>query len=336
MRYLFLVMALLLCVKPAPAQVVDERLLSASSRFSFKLYNEILKQRTANSTAQNTFVSPASVMLALAMAYNGADGTTRQAMARALEIDGMSVDEVNRAFADLKSALTPTDPSIQIKISNSLWARNGFPLKPAFVERNKQHYGAEIASLDFSNPSAADTINSWVNRSTDGKIQQIVDRINPEDVLFLVNAIYFKGQWQLPFNKQNTKPDVFSLDGGEQKEVQMMSRSGSYLYYHGNDFQAVALPYGQGTLSMYVFLPDEKTSLEQFQQDLTTENWEVWMKNFRIMPGDLKLPRFKVEWDSKLNEALKSLGMAEAFDSTRANFSQMAELNGGNVFLSEV
>ena len=152
----------------------------------------------------------------------------------------------------------------------------------------------------------------------------------------LVNAIYFKGQWQLPFNKQNTKPDVFSLDGGEQKEVQMMSRSGSYLYYHGNDFQAVALPYGQGTLSMYVFLPDEKTSLEQFQQDLTTENWEVWMKNFRIMPGDLKLPRFKVEWDSKLNEALKSLGMAEAFDSTRANFSQMAELNGGNVFLSEV
>jgi serpin B len=154
--------------------------------------------------------------------------------------------------------------------------------------------------------------------------------------LLLVNAIYFKGQWQLPFNKQNTKPDVFSLDGGEQKEVQMMSRSGSYLYYHGNDFQAVALPYGQGTLSMYVFLPDEKTSLEQFQQDLTTENWEVWMKNFRIMPGDLKLPRFKVEWDSKLNEALKSLGMAEAFDSTRANFSQMAELNGGNVFLSEV
>ena len=332
MRYLFLVMALLLCVKPAPAQVVDERLLSASSRFSFKLYNEILKQPSA----QNTFVSPASVMLALAMAYNGADGTTRQAMARALEIDGMSVDEVNRAFADLKSALTPTDPQIQIKISNSLWARNGFPLRPAFVERNKQHYGAEIASLDFSNPSAADTINSWVNRSTDGKIQQIVDRINPEDVLFLVNAIYFKGQWQLPFNKQNTKPDVFSLDGGEQKEVQMMSRSGSYLYYHGNDFQAVALPYGQGTLSMYVFLPDEKTSLEQFQQDLTTENWEVWMKNFRIMPGDLKLPRFKVKWDSKLNEALKSLGMAEAFDSTRANFSQMAELNGGNVFLSEV
>src|ERR1044072_4656547 len=178
MRYLFLVMALLLCVKPAPAQVVDERLLSASSRFSFKLYNEILKQPSA----QNTFVSPASVMLALEMAYNGADGTTRQAMARALEIDGMSVDEVNRAFADLKSALTPTDPQIQIKISNSLWARNGFPLRPAFVERNKQHYGAEIASLDFSNPSAADTINSWVNRSTDGKIQQIVDRINPEDV----------------------------------------------------------------------------------------------------------------------------------------------------------
>ena len=227
---------------------VDNRLTAATSRFSFKLYDQILKQRTDN----NTFVSPASVMLALAMTYNGAGGTTREAMARALEIEGMSLEDVNRAFADLKSTLTPTDPKIQIKITNSLWARNGFVLNPAFIKRNKQHYGAEITSLDFSDPAAPDTINAWVNRNTEGKIQKIVDQIKPDDVLFLINAIYFKGQWQFEFKKENTKPDVFRLAGGERKEVPMMSRSGSYFYYKGKGFQAVALPYGTGTVSMYV------------------------------------------------------------------------------------
>jgi len=144
---------------------VDNRLTAATSRFSFKLYDQLLKRRTSN----NTFVSPASVMLALAMTYNGADGTTRQAMARTLELEGMSLEEVNRAFADLKSALTPADPKVQLKIANSLWVRNGFPLNPAFIERNKQHYAAEIANLNFADPAAPRTINSWVRRNTDGK-----------------------------------------------------------------------------------------------------------------------------------------------------------------------
>ena len=312
---------------------VDNRLTAATSRFSFKLYDQILKQRTD----KNTFVSPASVMLALAMTYNGADGTTRQAMARALEIEGMSLEDVNRAFADLKSALTPADPKIQVKIANSLWARNGFTLKPAFIERNKQHYGAEIASLNFSDPAAPETINSWVNRNTEGKIQKIVDRIKPEDMLFLINAIYFKGQWQFEFKKESTKPDVFRLAGGGRKELPMMSQSGRYFYYKDKGFQAVALPYGEGSVSMYVFLPDEQTGLDQFEKDLTPENWDMWMKSFRVTPGDLKLPRFKVEWESDLNDALKALGMAEAFDSMRANFSLMTELKSGNkVYISEV
>ena len=312
---------------------VDPRLTEAASRFSFKLYDQILKQRNRN----NTFVSPASVMLCLAMAYNGADGTTRQAMARALEIDAMSLDDVNRAFADLRSALAPTDPKIQVKIANSLWARKGFDLNPSFIERNKQHYGAEIATLDFSNPAAADTINSWVNSNTQGKIEKIVERINPDDVLFLINAIYFKGQWQVEFKKENTKPDVFRIAGGEQKQVSMMSQSRDYLYYKGKDFQSVVLPYGAGRVSMYVFLPDEQTSLDQFEQNLTPENWNLWLGSFRPTPGDLKLPRFKVEWESQLNGALKALGMAEAFDPGRANFSLMGKANSANnLFISEV
>jgi serine protease inhibitor len=315
------------------AKKVDERLTAATSRFSFKLYNQILRQRTS----KNTFVSPASVMMALAMTYNGADGETRQGMARALEIENISLEDVNRAFADLKSTLAPTDPKIQIKIANSLWARKGFAIKRPFVERNKEYYSAELATLNFVNPATPQTINSWVKRNTEGKIDKIVERINPDDVLFLINAIYFKGKWQFEFDKGKTKPDVFRLAGGERKELPMMWQSGNYFYQKGKNFQSFALPYGEGSVSMYVFLPDEQTSLDQFEQDLTPENWDLWMKSFGVRPGEVKLPRFNVEWESKLNDALKELGMAEAFDEQRANFSLIAEPVGGNkLFISEV
>ena len=314
-------------------QPPNERLTAASSKFAFKLYDQLRKQ-PAN---QNTFVSPASVMMALAMTYNGADGETRQSMARALEIDGMSLEETNRAFADLKSALSPTDPKIQLKIANSMWIRNGLPVKPAFIARNEKHYDAEIATLNFDDPAATNTINSWVKKNTEGKIDKIVDRLTADNVLLLINAIYFKGQWQFEFKKENTKPDVFTIAGGEKKQVPMMSQSGTFFYYKGKDFQSVALPYGQGSVSMYVFLPDEQTTLEQFERNLTTENWNTWLSGFGLRPGDLMLPRFKVEWESKLNEALKALGMTDAFDPARANFSQITQVSSSNnLFISEV
>ena len=326
--------AVIMCSNMAlTSQNNDDRLQAATSRFAFKLYGQIKKQPAG----QNTFVSPASVMLALAMTYNGADGTTRQAMARTLELEGMSLDEVNRAFADLKSALKPTDSKVELKIANSLWARNGFVLKPEFIKRNKDYFQAEIASLNFADPAATKTINSWVSKNTEGKIDKILDRIDPSEVLFLINAIYFKGEWQFEFEKKDTKPDTFRLPGGERKEVPMMSQSRDFFYYKGKDFQSVSLPYGTGSVSMYIFLPDEQTSLDQFERNLTPENWETWMNSFQPAPGDLKLPRFKVEWESSLNETLKAIGMAEAFDPQRANLSQIAAVSAGqNLDISEV
>ena len=312
---------------------VDTRLTAASSKFSFKLYEQLLRQRPNT----NTFISPASVMLALAMTYNGAGGTTREGMAQALGLEGMSLDDVNRSFADLKSALASTDPKIQLKIANSLWFRNGFALNPAFAERNKQHFAAEITNLDFSDPAAPTTINSWVSKNTEGKIEKIIDRTSAADILFLINAIYFKGQWQVEFKKENTKPDMFTLAGGEQKRVSMMSQSRTFSYYKGSGFQSVALPYGKGDVSMLVFLPDEMTSLKEFERDLTPENWDGWMKSFRLAPGELMMPRFKVEWESKLNDELIALGMEEAFNPQRANFSQMTKQDSGNgLFISSV
>ncbi len=315
------------------AKKVDDRLIAANSRFAFKLYEQALKERNS----KNVFISPASVLLALAMTYNGAEGETRQAMAHALEVEGMSVDELNRASADLKSFVGSADPKVQLKIANSLWARNGLSLKPAFMQRLEEHYSAEVAILDFASPTAVATINSWVKRNTEGRIEEIVDKIERETILFLINAIYFKGEWQFAFDKEKTKNDVFRFADGRQNKLPMMFQSGRYNYQKDKDFQAVALPYGTGRISMYVFLPDEHTSLDQFERNLTSDNWENWMRGFRAAPGELTLPRFKIEYEAELNDMLKAMGMAEAFDPARANFSGIARPSSGErIYISEV
>src|SRR4030095_6584835 len=157
-----------------------------------------------------------------AMTYNGAEGKTREAMARALEIEGMSLGEVNSGFAELQRAAAAADPKVQLKIANSLWARQGFILKPEFVERSKKTFGAEVTTLDFDSPEAALKINSWVKNKTDNLIDSIIDRISSEQMMFIVNAIYFKGQWKAEFDKAKTKDDDFQLATGQQKKVPMM------------------------------------------------------------------------------------------------------------------
>jgi serine protease inhibitor len=316
-----------------PVKKVDEWLIAATSRFAFRLFNQVLKQ----GTTKNVFVSPSSVILALAMTYNGAEGETRQAMAHALEIEGLSLHEVNRAFADLKSMLGTADPKLQLKIANSLWAKKGVSLKPDFIQRSKEHYAAEVTSLDFENPTAPATINSWVRNNTDDRIEKVVDRISPATILFLINAIYFKGQWSNEFEKGKTREEDFKLADGGQKKLPMMSQSGKYNYYKGKDFQAVSLPYGTGRISMYVLLPDKRTTLDQFERNLTVEDWETWMKGFRGASGEVMLPRFKIEYEVDLNDALKALGMAEAFDPHRANFSGIAQLSQAQrIYISKV
>lgn len=312
---------------------VDDRLIAANTKFSFKLYEQALKHRRN----QNVFVSPASIMLALAMTYNGAEGETRRAMADALGLESMSLEDVNRAAAALTSVVGSTDSKVQVRIANSLWAKQGFVPKPAFLQRSKEFYKADVTSLDFANPMVTETINSWVSKHTEGTIKKIVDQIDNDVILFLVNAIYFKGEWQVSFDKEKTKDDMFRLADGRRKKLPMMFQSGNYLYQKGNDFQAIVLPYGTGSRSMYVVLPDENTSLDDFERNLTAENWEIWMKSFGLAPGELTLPRFRIEYAADLKEMLKALGMAEAFNPAKADFSGIAEPPPGQrIYLSRV
>lgn len=302
----------------SPNRPVDSKLVDANTKFGFKLFQEVLKQ----DSNKNVFVSPTSIAIALSMTYNGASGETQQGMAKALELQGMSLEDINQANETLKSSLEKADPDVQLSIANSLWVKQGNPFKPEFIQSNQQFYKAKVTELNFASPDAAKTINGWVKENTRGKIDQIVNQIQPEDVLFLINAVYFKGNWSKQFDKTQTAERPFYLSNGSQKQHPMMSQSGKYRYYENDSFQAVSLPYGKGRLSLYVFLPKKDTTLSAFQQQLSLENWQQWMNQFQMRTGSVQLPRFKFDYDIQLNSALKALGMESAFNAG-ANFSNM-------------
>ncbi|MBW4612508.1 MAG: serpin family protein [Desmonostoc vinosum HA7617-LM4] len=316
---------------PLPKKTVNSetKIVDANNRFGFKLFSEIQK---SDSYKKNVFISPSSVAIALAMTYNGASGSTQQAMAKTLELQGMSLQEINSAYASLKQLLENPDSKVQLTIANSLWANQDVRFQPDFLQITQDFFKAKVTNLNFKDPAAPNTINNWVKENTRGKINQIVETIEPNQVLFLINAIYFKGSWSNEFDKKQTAPHPFYLTSGQQKQHPMMSQKGDYRYYENEQFQAVSLPYGtDGKVSFYIFLPKKNSNLKAFHQNLNFERWEKWMTQFKKRAGFIRLPRFKTDYDITLNDTLKALGMEEAF-SRKANFSGM----GKNFAISQV
>ena len=315
----------------------DPNVVSANTKFGFNLFNEIRK----TDQDKNIFVSPFSVSVALAMTLNGAAGDTEQAMVNTLQLQGLGSELINSGYSYLNQTLQTADPKVTLAIANSLWGKQGIPFKQDFLDRNAQYFNAEITTLDFSDPSASQTINMWVDNSTNGRIQKIVDdNIDPQMVLFLINAIYFKGSWQTKFDSENTRDAAFHLESGSTKQVPMMNRTDEYMHYVNleDNFQAISLPYGDGQMSMYIFLPSRESNLTTFLDSLNAENWENWISQFQERKIWVQIPKFSLEYETSLIDALTSLGMSVAFDERQADFSRMASLEDiiGNLYIAKV
>ncbi len=306
--------------KTETVRKVDPKLIEANNQFGFALLQEL---READAQ-KNLLISPASITLALAMAYNGAEGETGRAMAKAMSLEGMDKETLNQAVVDLRQSLQNIDPKVELTIASSLWARMGVTFKQSFLDTSRRTFGAQVSVLDFADPTAPEAINRWVDASTKGKIKKMVDKIRHNSVMFLLNAIYFNGKWQKPFDKELTQPKPFHLANGEQKPVPMMRQSGSFRYLKGANFQMVSLPYGGGRMSMVVVLPDEGVSLSDWLESLDARSWKEWTSSLRMSEGDLEMPRFKMDYDKTLNDALKSLGMGVAF-TEEADLTGMRE-----------
>ena len=315
---------------------IDTNVVTANTQFGFDVFNEIRKIEGD----KNIFISPLSISMALAMTLNGASGETEQAMTHTLQLQGLDSESINTSYAGLRHALQTSDPKVTLAIANSLWARQDVPFKQAFLQRNTHFFGAEVSTLDFTDPNTLTTINQWVNTNTNGKITKILDEIDPDMVLFLINAIYFKGTWQTEFDPARTRDGTFYLATGDEKQIPMMTRTGDYAYYENYDakFQAISLPYGDGRMSMYIFLPYRESDVNTFLDGLTPENWERWVSEFHEQEIFVSIPKFKLEYEKTLNNPLHSLGMGLAFTPGDADFSRMADLEalGKNLYIGEV
>jgi len=187
------------------AENTGEGLVGANTEFAFNMFRELMDE----DKGENIFISPLSILLALAMTYNGAVGETADAMAEAMEFSGMEMEELNRGFSNLMISIINADSDVEISIANSIWQRSDFEPEKDFIDTNKQYYNSEVRKLDFSRADAADIINSWISDATREKIKKMIDRIPEDAVMYLINAIYFKGDWTYPFEEESTFDDDF-------------------------------------------------------------------------------------------------------------------------------
>lgn len=322
----FISISLTQCIKNSsnnlPRKLTDseKELTTSDNGFGFKLFSEIVKEEKD----KNVFISPLSVSMALGMTYNGANGSTKEAMQKTLGFDGLSTQEINASYKSLIELLTDLDPKVIFQIANSIWYRQGLSFEEDFLNLCKEYFDAEVRGLDFGDPNAKDTINLWVDTHTNGKIKEIVKDIYADDVMFLINAIYFKGTWTYQFDKDETRDDSFTLPDGSKEPCKMMELKADSLQYFSNaDFQCIDLTYGDGYFSMTIFLPRPGKNIDSLIAEFNEENWDKWMNSFSVQKGVLELPKFKITYGIKLNDVLKALGMGIAFTGY-ADFSKMS------------
>lgn len=297
--------------------------------FPFDMY----KNLAATKGKENFLISPYSISTALTMTYTGAVGATKEAMAKVLCLSGKNDEEIkNQAKTDIES-LSKVEKGTILEIANALFANKNINFKKDFLDENKKYFDAGTQSMDFSAAESLDKINGWVSEKTHKKIEKILDKVSGDAILYLINAIYFKGTWQDQFKKSDTKDRDFHKVDGTKNKVPMMSLNRTFSYMENPDCKAVFLPYKDTRFGLYIFLPASK--LDQFENSLDQKSFEKMTSLFRSRPGTLKLPRFKMEDSMKLKDSLCKLGMEEAFDPKMADFSAMTN-EKERVFINEV
>jgi serpin B len=219
--------------------------------------------------------------------------------------------------------LKKADPKVVLNIANSIWIKKDFPVLESFTQVNQKYFDASITSLNFDQ-TALNTINSWVNTKTNGKIPTILDTISADEIMFLINAIYFNGKWQYQFDPSKTVNSDFTLTGGQTVSVPMMKRKENFAYSEQSGYKALKMPYGRGKFQMVVLLPDEGNTPESIGGQLDPTKWETLTAALNNpVEIDVWFPKFQYSWDIELNQLLSSLGMSIAFSRTNADFSKI-------------
>ena len=314
--------------------VLDEKsalLVENSNLFGYNMLNQVLTTEDEN---KNVMVSPLSVSEALSMTINGANGNTFTQMKLALGFEGLDLQDINKSNNTVVNALLNHDPKVTLNIANSIWYRNDFSPKATFVNDNKTWYNAEVNSYDPAQlVKAMNTMNNWVDDKTKGKIDKIIDNVDPSSVMFLINAIYFKAQWKTEFKKKDTRNNPFTLDDGTEKEVPTMIGEVELSYYNQDNYSVIKLPYGFGKFDMLIFLPEEGYTTSDIAGEIANTDISQ-LSTLTMKKRDIWLPKFEFSYENMLNDELTGLGMTDAFNPGAADFSNISSDKG--LYISRV
>jgi len=323
----------LLSALPRELSPAELRIADGANAFAFDLLREATRSLAAES---NAFLSPLSASMALGMALNGANGETFEAMRTTLRLDGMSQGEINQGYRDLVALLGGLDGRAEMRVANAMWAHRGLPLEPAFTAAGREFFDAEIATLDFGAPGAVETINRWVDGKTGGRIPRLLDQLAKDEVLFLVNAIYFKARWREAFESKDTRQGPFHGADGRDRTAFLMWQKETLRYGETEEYQAVDLLYGNGAFAMTVILPRLRHEPAGVLAGLDAAAWRDLVARFHDETVILTLPRFTLDYSRRLDADLQALGMAIAFDPGRADFYRIADVRPERLFISRV
>lgn len=309
--------------KTRPLNEIEKKIVSSNSIFAIKLFKEVNRLEEE----KNIVISPLSVSYALGMTVNGANKQTRDDMLKTLELYGLTIEEINQSYYSLKDLLMNLDNKVNSEIYNSIWYRNTWQFEQRFLDVCNKYYDALVTSLDFNDvENTKKIINNWIKDKTRGKIQEIVEEIDPSTIMFLINAIYFKALWTYKFDPKNTKDDFFYKINGDVQNCKLMNLETNLKYYEDQDVQIVDLPYSNRKYSMTIILPKNIDSFNENLEKLSLELLNQWLHNLKIDSVLLWLPKFKNEYKISLKKTLSNLGMGIAFSST-ADFTNMHNCN---------
>jgi len=284
--------------------------------------------RVATDENGNLMISPLSAGTALTMLLNGCAGSTYDQIKSMLRYPAnMTIGEVNAAYKSLISQLLEADPKVKLALANAVYYRKGFVVKTPFLGTMTNDFKAHVEGLDFMSPSALQTINKWASDNTFGKIPKVLDEISPDAVMFLMNALYFKGNWSYQFDKTLTAAKPFYLTGGSSVNASTMTGEVGAKTVSNDSYKAIELAYGRTNYSMIIIVP--QANMETFLSSFNGASWDNITNSIDGLTEYGKtvvfMPKFKFSYEKLLNTQLKSMGMTDAFEDYLANLSGISE-----------
>lgn len=292
---------------------------NGTTSFAFDFIHALQKTQPAG---ENLFVSPLSLHMALGMLLNGAEKETAAEIRKTLKMDEVELSELNAAYQTLIKDLPVADSKVSLGLANSLWHRNDFTVENDFQSVLKDSFESDITGLPFDN-AAKDRINNWASDKTKGKIKKVIDQISNDQVMFLMNALYFKGDWKYQFDSKKTLDTPFKLESGQNKNVKMMFATSDFKVGSGGNYDAIQLPYANGQFNMTLLIPRGQSSVDEVINSLSGPGWAQLAGGMKGREVTVGLPRFTLDYSGKLNETLKGMGIQRAFDEQ----AQLGKIN---------